>query len=377
MAVMKKVLSLALAVMMAVSCIGTGSIVFAADAKKCVTVSVSGKQYNHIVQNVTTDINSARSQKGYEAVVLDKTLTEIAQRRAAEIMVSCDENDEKLPNGDAVSSSFADGGASEATFFYGDTTVSSENVYAFIAQLVVDYDDIASQIHSIGLAVFKHNQTVAVYGIISPAESTDPFAPDDIADYKQSVAVATSQIKFADSDFFKSKNGKYYTFKTYIYGNLSAEQFEVPAAQLTYSSSNSKILKVKENRGFPKKKGTIKVIAKNKSGALIAKTEGTVTVDSAKIVIASIKSPKKGKMTVKWQKNVTNAAGYQIQYSTDKKFKKGVKTVTVKGKKNVSKTISKLKSKKTYYVRIRAYVDQGYGEKMYTPWGKTKSVKIK
>ena len=73
----------------------------------------------------------------------------------------------------------------------------------------------------------------------------------------------------------------------------------------------------------------------------------------------------------------SNAAGYQIQYTTDKKFKKGVHTVTVKGKSKASKTIGKLKSKKKYYVRIRFYVDQGDNEKMYGDWSKKQSVKIK
>ncbi len=374
---MKKTLSLALAFLLAVSCLCAGNAVYAADAKKCVTVSVSGKQYNNVAQGVIADINNARSQKGYGALTPDKVLTEAAQLRAAEIMVSCDEDDQLRPNGDAVSTVFANGNTNKATMFYADTAVSSENVYNFIAQLAVDYDNIASNLNSIGLAVFKHNSTVAVYSVFSLDSSVEPFTDDMTADYKQSVTVAAAQIKAADSDFFQSKNKKHYTFKTYLYGNLSGERFEIPAAQLTYSSSNTKRLKIKDNRGFPKQQGKINIIAKNKSGTVIAKTEGTVKVESAKIVIASAKSTKKGKLTVKWQKNVSNAAGYQVQYSTDKKFKKGVKTVTVKGKKNVSKTISKLKSKKTYYVRVRAYIDQGYGEKLYTPWGKAKSIKIK
>ena len=50
-------------------------------------------------------------------------------------------------------------------------------------------------------------------------------------------------------------------------------------------------------------------------------------------------------MTINWNKN-TAVTGYQIQYSTDKKFKSGVKTITVNKNSTKSKTITKLKSKK-------------------------------
>ena len=72
-------------------------------------------------------------------------------------------------------------------------------------------------------------------------------------------------------------------------------------------------------------------------------------------------------------------AGYQIQYSTDKKFKKNNKTVTAK-KSSTSATVKKLKSKKTYYVRIRTYKTvkiNGKSTKVYSSWSKFKSVKTK
>lgn len=68
--------------------------------------------------------------------------------------------------------------------------------------------------------------------------------------------------------------------------------------------------------------------------------------------------------------------GYEIQYSTDKKFKKNTKTVKVKKGSATSKTIAKLKKNKKYYVRIRAYK---YQNKKYarSPWSKVKSMKVK
>ncbi len=75
-------------------------------------------------------------------------------------------------------------------------------------------------------------------------------------------------------------------------------------------------------------------------------------------------------------KAVNGITGYQIQYSTDKKFKKGNKTVTVKGAKKKTATVKKLKSKKKYYVRVRTY-KTSKGKKIYSSWSTAKSVKTK
>ena len=72
--------------------------------------------------------------------------------------------------------------------------------------------------------------------------------------------------------------------------------------------------------------------------------------------------------TVKWKKK-TNIAGYQIQYSTNSKFKKGNKSIKIKSAKTVSKKITKLKSNKKYYVRIRTYKG-----KKYSSWSKKKCI---
>ena len=78
---------------------------------------------------------------------------------------------------------------------------------------------------------------------------------------------------------------------------------------------------------------------------------------------------------VTWKKK-TGVSGYQVQYATDKKFKKNKKTVTIAKKNATSKTIKKLKSKKTYYVRVRTYKIVN-GKKVYSSWSKVKAVKTK
>ena len=98
-----------------------------------------------------------------------------------------------------------------------------------------------------------------------------------------------------------------------------------------------------------------------------------VTVNGT--TLSSVKNTKTRKMTVKWKKNKA-VNGYQIQYSTNKKFTSGSKTVTVNKNSTVSKTVKKLKKGKKYYVRIRTYKTVN-GKKYYSSWSKAKSVKIK
>lgn len=82
----------------------------------------------------------------------------------------------------------------------------------------------------------------------------------------------------------------------------------------------------------------------------------------------------KKKVTVTYKK-VSGATSYRVTYSTSKKFKKA-KTATVKSGKTVKKTISKLKSKKTYYVKVCA-VKKVKGKSYTGKWSAVKKVKVK
>lgn len=103
-------------------------------------------------------------------------------------------------------------------------------------------------------------------------------------------------------------------------------------------------------------------------------TKNTRTVKPKKTSIKKLSKGKK-KFTVTWAK-VSGVKGYQIQYSSDKKFKKNNKSVTVTKQKTTKATVKKLKSKKKYYVRVRTYKTVN-GKKIYSSWSKVKSVKTK
>ena len=100
----------------------------------------------------------------------------------------------------------------------------------------------------------------------------------------------------------------------------------------------------------------------------------------AKITKLTVKSKAKKKITVTWKK-VSKANGYQVQVSTNKKFKKS-KIILTKTTSKKKITIKKLKSKKTYFVRVRAYAtykdSNGKPQKVYSSWiKKTRKVKVK
>lgn len=103
-------------------------------------------------------------------------------------------------------------------------------------------------------------------------------------------------------------------------------------------------------------------------------TKNTETVKPKKTSIKKLSKGKK-KFTVNWAK-ISGVKGYQIQYSSDKKFKKNNKSVTVTKQKTTKATVKKLKSKKKYYVRVRTYKTVN-GKKIYSSWSKVKSVKTK
>ena len=92
--------------------------------------------------------------------------------------------------------------------------------------------------------------------------------------------------------------------------------------------------------------------------------------------ISSLKSTKKNTIVVKTKKQA-QIKGYQVQYSTSKKFtKKTTKAVKVATKKGLNKTVKGLKSGKKYYVRVRAYKMNGK-KTVYSAWTAKKSVKVK
>lgn len=153
----------------------------------------------------------------------------------------------------------------------------------------------------------------------------------------------------------------------------------VSGEKLTYATNAKKVATVNAKGKVTVKnigKAIITITSKESANYKKAVKKVTITVQPKKEKISSVKSSKTAQMTVKWKKDA-KASGYQITYSTSRKFTKAkTKSVTVKSYKTTSKTISKLKKGKIYYVKVRAYKTVN-GKKIYGTYSAVKKIKIK
>ncbi len=102
-----------------------------------------------------------------------------------------------------------------------------------------------------------------------------------------------------------------------------------------------------------------------------AKTTPKTVTKLAKVVKVKVKSRKK-KLNISWKK-VKGATGYEVLYATNNKFTKNKKKVSVKKNKV---TLKKLKARKKYFVKVRAYKKVS-GDKYYGKWSKVIKKKTK
>ena len=118
--------------------------------------------------------------------------------------------------------------------------------------------------------------------------------------------------------------------------------------------------------------GTVVVKGKGRYG----KYSGTAAfkINLKKTKLSSAKSTKKKTFTTTWKKTGGNS-GWQVQYSTNKKFRSGVRTVNLKSS-NTRLTVRNLKNRKNYYVRVRSYKKVGR-QSWYSRWSSVKSVRIR
>ena len=143
---------------------------------------------------------------------------------------------------------------------------------------------------------------------------------------------------------------------------------------VTWTSTNPKAVSVNRSGVLNiKGMGTAVIKATAQNGAVGTRT---ITVQSAlaRVKLKKVQAGKK-KLVIRWN-TVKKGKGYQIQISTKKNFKSGVKKVTVKGAAKKSKTWKGLKAKCKYYIRIRCYARKN-GKKVYSAWSVVKQAKTK
>lgn len=196
---------------------------------------------------------------------------------------------------------------------------------------------------------------------VSPTENPTDIPVPTSAQKKKKVSAITAK------DITKTYGSKSF--------NIGAKT--TSDGKLTYKSADKKVVTVSDSgkvsiKGCGKTIITIKVSETSQYKS--AEKKITITIKPKKQKVSSVKSTAAKTITVKWNKD-TKATGYIFQYSTDKNFKKNVKTVTISKNKTTSKKISKLKSGKKYYVRICSYKKVS-GEKIQGSYSAVKSVKV-
>ncbi len=152
------------------------------------------------------------------------------------------------------------------------------------------------------------------------------------------------------------------------------EYFYSKATFVISKSTNDKPNDPKDDKTVtePTKENTPQV---NTESAPAQQNKETLDKKQKNAKISKVTAGKKS-FTLKWKRVNKGINGYEIQYATDKKFKKNAKIVNIGKSKTTSKKVKGLKSGKSYFVRIRTYklVD---GNKVISNWSTYKKIKVK
>ncbi len=159
-------------------------------------------------------------------------------------------------------------------------------------------------------------------------------------------------------------------------GRLVVKDFKM-LRKVTFKAKEKKIFTLTGT--IPKtwtNKSEIAIVASSKVKKTNYMGQGEYRTKKATVTGTSLTRVTAGKKqaTVQWKGTKKAVSGYEIQYATNKSFKGAKKAIVYYGKKY---TVKSLKSKKTYYVRIRSFLQGSSNNTAYSPWSVAKQVKIK
>lgn len=185
---------------------------------------------------------------------------------------------------------------------------------------------------------------------------------------KKPVVKKTQTITTNAANYTLVYGGKPGTIKAKTNGN----------GKISYKSSNNNIVSIdKTGKMIVKNTGkvTVFIYAAETTTYKAATKKITVVVKPKIQVIKGIKSQKKSSIYVKYVKD-TKASGYEMQTALDSKFKKSVNTYTIKKNSKYSVTLTKKRTGKICYVRVRSYKIVG-SQKIYGSYSGIKKIKVK
>lgn len=255
--------------------------------------------------------------------------------------------------------------------FYKDA-VSSNEKYSRVVVSLCDKENNVLEYRVVKVAPGK-SMTYTLPDIKGYTKEKDTIKITGINDELSKVSVTYN--KDIKEQTITVKKASY----TIPYGTKFNLKNEVKAVgNLTFTSNNKNIISIEKQskKLIVKKPGkvTIKITANATDNYRQASRIVTIYAVPKKQAIKKVSTAKR-KVKVNIKKDV-KATGYQIVAAKNSRFSKGKKVLTKKGTRQVTYTITKLNSRKIYYVKARAYKTIG-NKKYFGPWSKVKKIRVK
>ena len=349
---MKKSLSLIVSVLFAALCLGFSFSAYADDAKVLTDTNVTLSQqsfvydgtaknpaviYNGITLLENTDY-TVKYSNNVDVGTVKATITGInnySGKAVKEFKITPIKFDDKKVSVSLEKSSFVYNGQSITPVVY----VAYNHNYLIQN---TDFTATYSNNNAPGVATVKIKGIGNYSGSIS---KTYVILPEKIASVSIKKDNATSAVISWNA---ASKVSGYEILKF-----DSAKNAYVHLAHVSNSQTSYKVSSLKNSTAYYYQVRAYKTVNDKHYYGEVGNTVFTF-IKPSKVKLKSV-TLSKTTLNVEWKK--VNCSGYEITYTTDSKFKKGLKKVKIKNPKTVKKAIKKLKKNKKYYVKVRAYTD--------------------
>lgn len=349
---MKKSLSLIVSVLFAALCLGFSFSAYADDAKVLTDTNVTLSQqsfvydgtaknpaviYNGITLSENTDY-TVKYSNNVDVGTVKATITGINNylgTAVKEFKITPIKFDDKK-----VSVSLE-----KSTFVYNGQSITPVVYVAYNHNYLIQNTDFTatySNNNAPGVATVKIKGIGNYSGSIS---KTYIILPEKIASVSIKKSSATSAVISWSA---ASKVSGYEILKF-----DSAKNAYVHFAHVSNSQTSYKVSSLKNSTAYYYQVRAYKTVNDKNYYGEAGNTVFTF-IKPSKVKLKSV-TLSKTTLNVEWKK--VNCSGYEITYTTDRKFKKGLKKVKIKNPKTVKKAIKKLKKNKKYYVKVRAYTD--------------------
>lgn len=219
--------------------------------------------------------------------------------------------------------------------------------------------------YSFRVRAYKTVNSVKYYGAYGPAikRATKPAKVTELKSTPSTTSITLSWKRQAGATRYQ------------VYKYSAVKKQYVLYKELTSANSTSlKVTSLKPNTPYGFKVRAIKDAAEGitLTGEFSSIFKTATKPEAPKIKTASSPSSKKLKVTY----SKVSCSGYQVRWSTTKNFSSNYKSVYVTSPSSLTKTVTTAKSKKTYYIKVRAYRNVN-GTKLYSSWSKTYKVVTK